>query len=232
MYSFTNSRKRLLSLPGLTSIDWSHFSKRHSFSVFHNSPTWSPVLQELHINGWNVWYPDGLPGTLRRLRINTLSYDDRNGAPPFALPLLTHLVVRRLICHDPPFLKKLPDELPHLEALVAEEVSHYCDTLQYSNFVTKCHRLTYLDMGPICIHSTRTNDVVPGPRVPWPEHRAPLKIVCRSVSQHSSTHSKLRPCSTISGDNVKILRSVEERATGREEFMRPWICKFKIWDYD
>ncbi len=165
-------------------IDWSYYLwKPPRFSVFLSSPTWPLALQELHINELNVSPVAGLPGTLRRLRIDHFPAAWL-GAAPFAFPSLTHLVVRCLYYPYPPFLNNLPDAMPHLEALVMEKVVHRCDTLQYSNFVTKCHRLAYLDMASICKRSTRTNDVVPGPRVPWPEDRAPLKIVCRSDSQH------------------------------------------------
>ncbi len=121
-------------------------------------------------------------------------------------------------------LHKLAEAAPSLEALVVANMTLTAprDDGTYSELISRCDRLRYLDVGTITNEQSSHGEGPPA--LEWPEHRVPLKVVDHSLSPED--RFDLRPSVRISGENVIILTSEEEKAVAREAFLEPWICRF------
>ncbi len=121
---------------------------------------------------------------------------------------------------DNTLLKQVADAMPNLEAAVLNNVMidmTNANDRSYSHFVTRCGRLAYLDVGKMYAWASQQ------PRaVEWPEHRGPLNVVHhhRTTGGDAFDH---RPSARIVGTNVNVLETDEEKNTGRQAFLRPWV---------
>ncbi len=169
-----------------------------------------------------------ISGSLKRLRIGHVNfYEIMTLQKQGPLPNLTHLALAEYHVLTFGLTKELAKIAPGLQGLVILRLRCLGSAeANYSDLGEHCSQLQFIDVqkvDPSHLHNPPIG-FTPS-RHQWPLHTTPLKVV--GMEAPGKDRWRLHPSNRITGPNVKVLKTAEEKAEAKAAFLQPWIlCKF------